>query len=176
VKTVILPSGPRGAGKTTYIKKVRKQNPGVLLISRDEIRSMVQKDLGPHREAEVHTKTGKLLQMQTKVALSMGPYVTVILDMYNDEADYRMEIIAWLLSAGVERIVCWQFTTPREQCMKWFFSKPDCEVPADNHMVIHTMNWAYDLYHINAEFIDHEGFDKVYRINPLESDDVKLLI
>lgn len=37
MKTVFLTSGPRGAGKTTYVSLVKKVNPEVLVVDRDDL-------------------------------------------------------------------------------------------------------------------------------------------
>jgi predicted kinase len=179
VKTVYLTSGPRGAGKSTYVSLVKKVSPKVLVIDRDEIyaKEFSGHTFDPH--SGMHIIADQFFKKHIKeVVSSADEDAKIIIDAWNGFWTQRREYIRLLRKLRVEKIICWYFVTPLSACLEWFMLKSDRFGLGKGSCV-----WDYNLYHREASDINypqHEiylfekddfddlSFDMICRINPLQ--------
>jgi predicted kinase len=176
MRVAYLTSGPRGSGKSTYVHRIRKTSPGVIVVDRDEI---CRKEFGsvsfdPY--TGMHYVADELLNKRIKEAvLSSNENAKIIIDAWNGFFATRLKFIGLLRDLNVEHIVCWYFITPLDVCLKWFRKKTDIGGFSDSSCI-----WDYNLFHSEAsdinypeEFhmvenvdIDNHRFNSVWKINP----------
>jgi predicted kinase len=179
MKTVYLTSGPRGAGKSTYVSLVKKTSPEALVIDRDEIyaKEFSGNSFDPY--SGMHIVAAQFFKQHIKeVITSADEDAKIIIDAWNGFWTERKGYIRLLRDLGVETIVCWYFVTPLAACLEWFMLKPDRYGSNKSSCI-----WDYNLYHKEASDInypDHEiyliekdefndsNFDMICRINPLQ--------
>ncbi len=175
--TVYLLVGQQGAGKSHYAKKLIRNNPELVLISRDEIlmrlfgsayRNSYTGD-HHHAESEMHHL------LKDKLAKQDG--VKLILDTWTGESLERNILINKLRKYGAKYVIALYFITPPEVVNLWFWKKPGIAKAKEYHTkkdegLIFFPEGApihdYKIFHLLASSIDSEGFDKVIRINPQE--------
>lgn len=162
MKIVILVSGPRGSGKSTYVDNIKKDYPETLLISRDKIlielfgTTVLSPYSGGHEYAReiVYKKIEKALTENNEK-------VKIIFDYWNGSSSERRIIIRRIRSYGADKIICWHFITELHIVNKWFYQKPDTQGYSD-----YAATHDYKLYHKQAKNIQDDGFDSVVLINP----------
>jgi predicted kinase len=164
MKTVILTSGPRGSGKTTYVNSIRKENPEVIVISRDEILLELYGTIYLKRYWEkgshifVWNRIREILE-----SLSEKSSYKVILDYWNKTFEDREQIINKLRDLGAERIICWKFVVSLDACLSLFSQKDDI---CGSEKYFSKKNF-YDFYR-DMEEINNNGFDFVETIDPFQ--------
>jgi len=165
MKKVCLTSGPRGSGKSTYLKTMRlNYYPKTSIISRDELLMELFGRIGLDPYAGEHDYALKILFERIKKQLFLNIEDAVLfLDCWNGYPSERRTIIKKLLELGADQVFCWQFIVPLDVCLNWFFKKQDSKGYTEN-MIIND----YNLYYEQALNIENDGFDKVYKINPLQ--------
>ena len=162
MKKVILTSGPRGAGKSRYCKTIVQQSPEIIIVSRDDVlmelfgkTSLNPYDGSMHYGYDVYWK-------RIQEILKLDNYF-LIMDCWNGTSGERINTIRTLRMSGVEQVICWQFITPLQDCLKWFFQKEDSRGYIESGI-----RRDYALYHELAASIEEDGFDSVVKINPLQ--------
>jgi hypothetical protein len=161
VKTVYLTSGPRGSGKSIYIKKIVACYPKIVVISRDDvlIELFGSTSLDPYGGGHYIAK--KVLFEKIEKYLSSHNDLDIILDYWNGFSRERVAIIEKLRGLGADRVICWQFFVPVDVCLKWFFSKPDSKGYGE-----FGIRRDHALYYKKAECIEDDGFDGIRHIDP----------
>jgi predicted kinase len=162
MKIVILSSGPRGAGKSTYLNLVKQRHPEILFLSRDEILIELfgATSLDPYTGG--HWYAAKILEERLQQNLSATDFV-LIYDCWNGYSSERKGLIRKFYEAGVDKVICWQFVTPLEVCESWFYKKPDVGGYSKD-----ACRRDYKMYYHLAQNIDEDGFDAVIQINPCQ--------
>lgn len=178
MRRVILTAGPRGAGKTTFCKKVVEARPEIVLIERDAIliEMFGRTDLCPYTGG--HQAASSRMMTLVKETLKREN-ITLILDTWNGYAEERRFITDKLFTFDVDRIDLWLFTTPRRVCVRQFISRSRIEqgVPqgknlSDREKLMYKLaaessHRHYHLYHSQPFELD-QGFTSIVRINPAE--------
>lgn len=179
MKTAYLTSGPRGAGKSTYVSLIKEIFPEILVIDRDKLftEKFGDNSFDPYSGTQI-TAAQFLKQHIEEVVTSANEDAKIILDAWNGFYYERLDYIKLLRNFGVERIACWYFITPLTVCLEWFMQKADQHGSSKNGYV-----WDYKLYHKEASDINHPdqevyltekdeiedlSFDIICRINPLQ--------
>lgn len=162
MKTVILTSGPRGSGKSSFVKKIIEENPHVKHLNRDEfyIKEFGSTSLDPYGGSQI---AAEMFRDHLKIFMKQITEGKIILDCWNGFYRDRQYLINLLLECNVDKVFCWQFVTPLNVCMKWFFQKEDSKGYSESGY-----RRDYNLYHEKATNIDENGFSSVIRINPLQ--------
>lgn len=163
MKTVILTSGPRGAGKSTYSKKVKEDYLEVKYLSRDEIFIEAFGKTSFDRYTGDHLIARQIFEDKIKDALSEDDDFKIIIDCWNGFSSERKSLIKLFRELGADTIICWQFIVTTETCLKWFFKKDDSVGYSESGI-----RSDHRLYYKTATDIEDDGFDAVYRINPLQ--------
>jgi len=163
MKTVILTSGPRGSGKSTYVELVQKIHPEVKFISRDQLLMEIfgATSLDPYSGG--HECIQKIFLDKLKDILSGEDDLKLIVDFWNGYSITRQSLIEIFHKYGAECVVCWQFVLPLDVCLDWFFKKPDVKGYSKYGAIR-----DYKLYYKEAKLIEKDGFDAVHYINPLQ--------
>lgn len=165
MNTVILTSGPRGVGKSTYVEYVKRLHPEVKVVSRDKLLMDLfgETSLSPYDGG--HDYVQMLLRFHLKHLLKKKTKSDskIIFDCWNGSAGDRQSLINLLYQYGADRVICWQFVVPIDVCVKWFFKKKDSRGYSN-----HAVSSDYKLYYKRAENIEEDGFDFIRRINPLQ--------
>lgn len=163
MKTVILTSGPRGSGKSTYMELVQKIHPEVKIISRDKLLMEIfgKTSLNPY--AGEHEYAREIFMNKLKNILAENGNFKLIVDYWNGFSDIRQSLIKRFREYGAQNVICWQFILPLDVCLNWFFKKPDSKGYGK-----YGVSNDYKFYYQTAENIEEDGFDAVYRINPLQ--------
>ena len=161
---VILTSGPRGSGKTTYVNFIKKENPEVIVISRDEILLELYGTIYLKRywERGSHIFVWNRIKEIIDLASQKSSY-KIILDFWNRTFEDREQIITKLRDLGVERIICWKFIVPLDACLSLFSQKDDI-CGAEKYF---SKKNFYDFYR-NMEEIYNNGFDCIETIDPFQ--------
>jgi len=172
---VVLTIGPQHIGKSTFCHKVIKENPEIVLISRDVIleelfgSAYLDSYSGGHYVA--------LEKMWEIVRENLHKKVEkIILDSWNGPDKEREVIIEKLRALNVENVGAWYFKTHRETCLEWHMKKALAEEPKkDEKWEKIRLNSAresflkyYDFFYKNANVNCEQGFDFIREINPLE--------
>ena len=163
MKRVVLTSGPRGAGKSTFIADYVSHTSGVQVLSRDELlvelygTTMLDRYTGDHHYAS------QLFSKKVEDVLETHASIDLIVDYWNGYADARRALIDEYRRFGADRVICWKFVTPKDVCVDWFMNKEDA-AGYTRRMVARD----YDLYHTNAKSILNDGFDSVRYVNPTQ--------
>lgn len=166
MKTVILTSGPRGAGKSGFVDMILKQQPEIQLISRDAILMELFGDTALSPYTGGHEYAFCVMWDRIKETLNKykeGEDFTMILDCWNGYSQGRRHIVRRLREMGVDRVSCWYFITPADVCVRWFASKPDGDSLSPT-----SVRRDHGFYHQQAVNILDDGFDSVQEINPLQ--------
>ena len=163
MKTVILTSGPRGAGKSTYVELVKKIQPEVMCMSRDELlielfgKTSLCAYTGEHEYARL------IFERRLKEVLKKDDDSKIIIDYWNGFSKTRQHLIEKFREYGADRVICWQFVISIDVCLNWFFKKSDSVGYSENGC-----RRDHKLYYNTAKHIDKDGFDAVYHIDPLQ--------
>lgn len=164
MNVVILTSGPRGAGKSTYCRAVHVQDSEIKLVSRDDLLMRIygKTSFSPYTESsweifEILYKEIKRFFRERKRGKRKNSIV--IFDCWNGWPSERKEISRRLRTFGVHKIVCWKFITPIDICEFWYKERE-----GDTWF----SGRGYRLYHKTSKNIENDGFDIVYEINPTQ--------
>jgi len=163
MKTVYLTSGPRGSGKSTYIKELVSRHPEVSLISRDEILIRLFGSTSLESYGGGHFAAMEVLFKEVGKCLSSGEKADLVLDCWNGFPEDRKDMIGRLRNLGADRVVCWQFITTIDMCIKWFLQKGDVRGYSERGA-----RHDYRLYHRLAKDIQEDGFDGVCLVDPCQ--------
>lgn len=164
MKTVLLTSGPRGAGKSTYAENLVRQHPEIPLISRDKILISLFGGVelatyeGEHAYAE-QQMFGELKRHLSKDC----PTQTILLDCWNGYSYSRRELIQKSKEYGADKVICLFFLISENLCVDWFSKKPDIGF-FDPFFANSTRNNRKIFYHY-ARDIEEDGFDEIVTIN-----------
>lgn len=162
MKTIYLTSGPRGAGKSTYVKQLIKSFPDIVLVDRDEI---LMKTCGKTFFQPGEDNSPEALWMEKiNFLLSSSDNIKMIVDAWNADSFMRSKLIKLFRHWEVGKVICLYFNTPFVECSKWLNDNPINPYPIPKEQY-----WReHGLYHQNAILIEADGFDKILYINPLE--------
>ena len=164
MKTLLLTSGPRGGGKTTLVKAIKKDNPSIPVVSRDEIRLKLFGSIGLNPYTNDSEVAFLAMSKALKSSLSREePSELVILDCWNGFSGERKQIIKTARECGADRVHCLQFFVPLDVCLKWFTQKTYTGGLSES-----SVRWDYGLYYKTAEDIEKDGFDSIIPINPCQ--------
>ncbi|MBT6734981.1 AAA family ATPase [Candidatus Woesearchaeota archaeon] len=163
MKRIILTSGPRGAGKSTYVRNFLEKNPRVKGISRDDllIELFGKTSLNPYTGG--HEYAYRIFFNRIKNSLNNASDLDLIVDCWNGYPKGRKDMVEQFKDYGADRILCWKFITPLDVCLNWFFKKEDSRSYSKSGI-----ERDYELYHEKSKNISKENFDNVYLINPLQ--------
>ena len=122
MKKVSLTVGPQCAGKSTFCQRFVGSNPGVVLVSRDQI--LTELYGSPYFDPYLGDHLSGMAKMWEIVAghLSLEG-MTLILDCWNESARGRQEMVKRLCSLGADSVEAWYFTTPKEICVERFLAR-----------------------------------------------------
>lgn len=163
MKRVILTSGPRGSGKSTYVKSLALQHPEVVVVSRDEILLSLFGDTSIYHRAGHDYALGMMFKELREYLSPEHPTSTIILDCWNWFSDERKDIIGTVRSFGADKVICFLFMVPAELCVQWFRQKPDIDTVSEDRIRL-----DHRLYYNDTHDIDRDGFDEVFFIQPAQ--------
>lgn len=163
MKTVILTSGPRGSGKSTFVDLVQKAHPDIKFMSRDKLLMEIFGKTGLDPYLGEHEYAKKVFQDKLKNVLAEKGNFKLIVDYWNGFSSDRQSLIKMFRRYGAERVICWQFILPLDVCLGWFFKKSDSRGYTQDGI-----SRDYKLYYQKARDIEEDGFNAVYYINPLQ--------
>lgn len=159
MKEVYLMSGPRGSGKTTYAKFLASIDPEFHLVSRDEIcvELFGITSLSPYTGGQKYV-IEKMFDRLSDI-FSKGSDCAVILDCWNGYPSERRYLVQRLEEIGADRVYCIQMHVSLDTCVKQCCLKKDMLNYSVNSIV-----HDYRHYYTNAEYIEDDGFDRVFRV------------
>jgi tRNA uridine 5-carbamoylmethylation protein Kti12 len=128
---------------------------------RDEILISIFGKTALAQHEHIHAK--KVIFEMIINIISSTKNALIILDFWNGYSKERVAMIRELKEMGVTKVFCWQFQVDIETCLKWFFQKPDSAEYSETRV-----KHDYSLYYEMAKGIINDGFDKVFKINPLK--------
>ncbi len=161
MKIVFLTSGPRGAGKTTFVNRFKKRYPKVDIISRDE---MLIKFFGST------TISGRQDKKFDKILIkTLGDYLSkkspnqrLILDCWNFQSGDRVRLIKGLRKLGADKVYCLYFVVPQRTCVRWFYLKN-----LDNwDKMMFDPKICHQVFYSPYNKVENDGFDGVIKIKP----------
>lgn len=164
MKILLLTSGPRGGGKTTYAEEIKRNQPNIPIVSRDEIRLKLFGSIGLNPYTSDTQVAFTAMSEALKLSLSTKESSEiVILDCWNGYSNERKKIIKTARECGAHRVHCLQFFVPLRICIKWFAQKT-----YTGGLTEHSVRWDYELYYRTAEDIENDGFDSIIPVNPCQ--------
>jgi hypothetical protein len=172
---IYLLVGQRGAGKTSYAKRLIESQPEFHLMSRDDIlvRKFGTADTDPDDGTQEHAAA--LLLRLVRFKLSTGQADRLILDMWTERSGERKRLVELLRKYGASRVVALYFVTPVELVNLWFWLKPGVAKSEERRtrrgqgLLFFPSDGPardYELFHQLARDIDSDGFDEVIRVDP----------
>lgn len=167
MKIVYMTSGPRGSGKSAYCKRVKALDPKLKLIIRDEILVELYGSTSLDSYSGGHYYAQEIIFSMIKKLLSARSKMNIVLDFWNGFPQERVAMIKRLKQLGADRVFCWKFQVEVDTCVKWFFQKPDSKGYSKDGI-----RRDHALYYEMAAEIEQDGFDKVVKIDPLQSIDL----
>lgn len=162
MKNVILTSGPRGAGKSTYVKNFVEKNKNIKYLSRDELLIKMFGKTSLDHYTNGHEYAYEIFSKKIEKELE-NPSINLIVDSWNGWSRERKSLVNMFRHFGADNVLCWKFITPKNICLEWFMKKEDSKGYS-----IGGISRDYNLYHNESKNIKEDGFDKVYLINPLQ--------
>lgn len=163
MKNIILTSGPKGAGKSTYSKKFIERYPETQYISRDDLLMELFNKTTTNPDTSESTYAHMKLLGRIKEKLDeQTEGLELIVDYWNGYPHERKKLIKEFKELGANQVICWKFITPNSIAADWFFKKEDSYGYLDGYLA------DYKLYHKKSQNIESEGFDKVVYINPAQ--------
>ena len=175
MRKAYITSGPRGAGKSTFVLKLKEYNPDLVVFHRDKA---FNEEFG-NSWTDPYSGIALILKDFVKYKITDMIYssdedATIVIDSWNGSYQERKFLVDVLIYAGVSCVNCLYFVTPLPICLKWFSYKPD----ASHWMEIGVIR-DYKLYHEKADDIrnpqdelrflfDGALFDNTYWINPAQ--------
>lgn len=164
MKRVLLTSGPRGAGKSEYVKVLSMHHPEVAVLSRDDILLSLFNStaLSPYEGGHEYALTvmfDRLKELLTKES-SVG---TVVLDCWNGTKGERANLLRKLRELGAEEVVCLYFVVPVDICVEQFFKKRDSKGYSAGGIAR-----DHGLFYKFSDHINDEGFDKLIEVYPTQ--------
>lgn len=174
-KSVYLLVGQRGAGKSSYAKRLLANQPELSFVSRDEIlvRKFGSTDTDPYGGAQWYAL--EVLHRLLRFVLRTRPTVKIVLDCWTEDSKGRVSLVQKLREYGATRVVALYFVTPRKIVSSWFWLKPGIakmeEMGKHNgkNLVYFSADAPlrdYDAFHRLARHICSDGFDQVIRLDP----------
>lgn len=106
MRTVYITSGPRGSGKSTYAQQVIRQNPALVIVSKDEI---AMRAYGKTCLADDNGEARRVIDAVMESArqiLELDTHVSLILDCWNGSSRARKYLISQMRRFGADRIIC----------------------------------------------------------------------
>lgn len=172
MRQVILTVGPRHAGKTTFCQRARKDFPDLGYISRDEIldelfgTTMPCSYFGGHRDAL------RMMWKRVRDMLHDTSDARMILDAWNGTSRERQQMVQFLRRhLQVDEVIAWYFITPLKRCIvNELIRDPivdahDLEFVLEMRRMVVTEGCKF--YHQQCQTLEQDGFDRIYRIDPL---------
>lgn len=161
MKRVVLTSGPRGAGKSTYSKNFLKYRIQTKYISRDEL--MVE--LFGETSLSIYGGSWDYLyhvfgERVKSILEESEESLDLIVDCWNGSSSARKSLIKEFRGFGADRVIAWKFVTPKNLCLNWFMKKEDSKFYSERNFLS-----DYQLYYKTSKDIENDGFDKVYFID-----------
>lgn len=156
MSTVVLISGPRGAGKTTYCKKIAAHYPDIQHMSLDETMTRIFGFPWPDTDTGAWSVAYDVMMEEIKTAVLTDSSALILADMWNGSCIDREKLISRFLKMGADRVVVWYFITPLDTARHWFLER---EYQYDDRRAAHADEWrrkmrSYALdhcrYHHNA--------------------------
>lgn len=174
-RCVYLLVGQRGAGKSSYAKRLLANQPELSFISRDEIlvRKFGSTDTDPYGGVQWYVL--EVLHRLLRFVLRTRPMIKIVLDCWTEDSKGRASLVQKLREYGATRVVALYFVTPREVVDSWFWLKPGIakmeEMGSRNgeNLVYFSADAPlrdYNAFHRLARHINSDGFDQVIRIDP----------
>ncbi|HBV01585.1 MAG TPA: hypothetical protein DEF00_04355 [Candidatus Taylorbacteria bacterium] len=172
---IYLLVGPRASGKSHYIQRLSAEQPGISVVSRDEIliRHFGSTDTSPYDGSHRFVRDIMYRLLRRKLSTRTG--MRLVLETWTGDSMDRYKVMSRLREYGATRIVALYLVTPVECVKKWFWLKPGiARIGEMSHRQGQNLTFYsedapahdYALYHKLALGIDSEGFDQVVRVNP----------
>jgi tRNA uridine 5-carbamoylmethylation protein Kti12 len=169
MKTAYLTSGPRGAGKSTFVAQLQKENPALLVFDRDKFFDQEFGNAWMDHYLFSDVVRMEIMEQEIKrIINSNGEDINLIVDYWNGLYGTRIDISRMLRGFGINVVNCLYFVTPFSTCFRWFRNKPD-GFRYSTMAITHN----YKIYHAQADDLRNPNklnrvFDKIYQINPLQ--------
>ena len=160
MSSIVLTSGPRGAGKTTYCNKYVKENPNFHLFSRDAVGRQFFGDqfFNPYLGASRYVFELLTEKLKKFELLSAKKDLTLLVDYWNGSNKERYRFLQ-MMSMYSENVTLAVFTTPHDKCVEQFFQREGKE-----------KGWNpskdYHLYHELLKGVEDLGFSKIVYVDP----------
>ena len=164
MKKVFFTSGPRGSGKSEYVRKVSLCHPHVIVVSRDEI--IMRHGGSTWMDPYSGMSEIVLEEIWGLVARAMVPdneRVHVLIDCWNWSSDDRKHLVQKAREVGADWVGCLQFFLSVERCIEWCRMKPELHGAHDA-----SITDDHRAYYENAADIESDGFDQVISVTPEE--------
>lgn len=160
MSSIILISGPRGAGKTTYCNKCIKENPNFHLFSRDAVGKQFFGDnfFNPYIGASRYVFELLKEKLMRFNLLSQKKDITLLVDYWNGRNQDRMRLLQ-ICSEYSQNVKLYIFTTPHDKCVEQFFQREGRDGgwnPSRDYL----------LYHELLKGVEDLGFSKIEYIDP----------
>lgn len=119
MRTAYITSGPRGAGKSTLVSKLKENNPKIIVFDRDKALYEAFGDSWTDLYSFVSYILKDFIKDKiTDMVHSSGDDAKIIVDFWNGSYEEREFLGNVLLYAGVSCVNCLYFVTPLPICLK----------------------------------------------------------
>ena len=170
MRRAIVVAGPMGSGKTTFCRSTIAANPGITLISRDDILNELFGTVWLNPYTGQHQYGEKVMWERVATALQ-AEHAFIILDTWNGSREERSKITKNLRSFGADWIAGWRFITPEAIGLQWYIERESVGKDEKQIRALKSPWRAEDYHHDYLLFHAHgvsedQGFNVVHDINP----------
>ncbi|HBI17559.1 MAG: hypothetical protein UR60_C0047G0011 [Candidatus Moranbacteria bacterium GW2011_GWF2_34_56] len=179
MRKAYIASGPRGSGKTTFIKKLQSQNKSLIVFERDEF---LNRNFGERWTDPYYFPwflIAHVIEEEIKnISNSNSGDINLIVDCWNGNFDERNKLVKILRDLEFDVVNCIYFCVPREICLRWFRNKSDSVFYSDDSVI-----GDWNTYHRLADDLRNPDehatfdldtcestclFDNIFTVNPAQ--------
>lgn len=164
MKIAYLTSGPRGAGKTTYVDAIKEIVPSIPVICNDRLwMEIYGTTLHDPYSCNHRVVSSQLFRLLKQYLSSEEKSNVVLVDSWNGFSRDRRDFIWRARELGADKVYCLQFFLPIDVNVDWFMKKTD-----KGSLTEADVRWNYDLYYEEARGIESDGFDLIIPVYPCQ--------
>lgn len=157
MSTIALICGPRGAGKTSYCRRVSAECLDIMHMSLDDTMTKIFGLPWPDTDTGAWVVAYEVMTEEIEAAIIANPSAIILADIWNSSCIDREKLIREFLKIGADRVVVWYLVTPVDTARRWFLAREYSHF--DREKYAREWEWkirSYDLDHHRYHVMAHD--------------------